>query len=112
MQKMTELKEDIDLLHKAPTYGTIQDIQSPQFTSPWDEATEKAANHVSIELQRLAYLVNAGLIQKIHIQKMWGLTFIRAWELVEFWVKQKRLKQGEPSSRNDFEKLADEFRSH
>lgn len=113
IQRMTEIKEDLDAVRHAPPYGTLSDIKSPTFVTPWVREVEDAAYRVSVELQRLAYLANSGLISKVHLQKMWGPTFSETWDLLETWVKHKRLTKGEPLelsdgafSRNDFEKFA------
>jgi hypothetical protein len=70
IQRMTEIKEDLDTVRHAPPYGTLSDIKAPTFVSPWVREVEDAAYRVSVELQRLAYLANSGLISKIHLQKM------------------------------------------
>jgi hypothetical protein len=117
IQRMTEIKEDLDAIRQAPPYGTLSDIKLPTFVSPWVGELEDAAYRVSVELQRLSYLANSGLISKVHLQKMWGPTFVEAWDLLETWVKHTRLRRGEPLelsdgafSRNDFEKFALESR--
>jgi len=115
MERMTVVREDLDILQNAPSYGTIVQITSTSFHSPWTKEVEDAAYRVSVELQRLSYLANSGLISKTHFKKMWGHTFCKSWNLLEVWVKHKRLKNGEPIemkdggySRNDFEKFAAE----
>jgi hypothetical protein len=113
IERMSSIKTDLDNLRKAPQYGSMCEIQSPKFTSPWNKKIEKSAYLVSIEMQRLAYLANAGLISSEHLQKMWGPTFVEAWGLLETWIKHKRLKNKEPLeldegafTRNDFEQFA------
>lgn len=115
MERMTVIKEDLDALQNAPSYGTLQQVMSANFHSPWVKEVEDAAYRVSVELQRLSYLANSGLISKVHFKKMWGPTFVKAWKLLEVWVKHKRLKNGEPIelkdggySRNDFETFSAE----
>jgi len=117
IQRMSDIKEDLDTVRRAPPYGTASDIKSPTFVTPWVQEVEDAAYRVSVELQRLAYLANAGLISKVHLQKMWAPTFVEAWGFLDTWVKHKRLKKHEPLelsegafSRNDFEKFALECR--
>lgn len=77
---------------------------------------ELAAIKASAVLQRLAYMALNGLIDKVHFKNMWGLTFVRLWQELEPWVKEKREQNGEPRemedgafSRIDFERLALEF---
>jgi len=113
IQRMTEIKEDLDTLRHAPPYGALSDIKAPTFVTPWGPEIEGAAYRVSVELQRLAYLANSGLISKVHLQKMWGPIFAEAWGLLEAWVKHRRLTKREPLelsdgafSRNDFERFA------
>ena len=113
MQRMTDIKEDLEAIQHLTRYGTVADLKNPRFSSPWVPEMEGAAYRVSIELQRLAYLANAGLISKVHFQRMWGPTFVRAWDVLEVWVKHKRQKKGEPLelsegafTRNDFETFA------
>lgn len=113
IQCMTEIKEDLDTVRQAPPYGTLSDITSPTFVTPWVPEVEAAAYRVSVALQRLAYLANSGLISKVHLKKMWGPTFAEAWDLLFTWVKHVRLMNREPLelsdgafSRNDFEKFA------
>ena len=119
IQRMTEIKKDMDAVRRAPPYGSLSDIKSSTFVRPWMDEVEDAADRLSVELQRLSYLANCGLISKIHLQKMWGPTFVEAWGLLETWVKHKRLKREEPLelrdgafSRNDFEKFALECKRH
>lgn len=64
-------------------------------------------------MQRLSYMANAGLISQEHFIAMWGPTFASAWDVLEVWVKHKRLKNGEAMelkdgaySRKDFEVFA------
>lgn len=113
MERMSLIKEDINIIRNAKPYGTLETIKSKNFISPWEPKIEDAANRVSIELQRLAYLVNSGMISKIHFRKMWGPYFIKAWDVLEIWIKHKRFTNHEPIelesgaySRNDFEKFA------
>lgn len=114
-QCMNGIKEDLGTIQCAQPYGTLSDIKSPSFVTPWKPEVEEAAYRVSVELQRLSYFANSGLISKVHLQKMWGPTFAEAWRLLEVWVKNVRLRNGEPLelnegafSRNDFEKFARE----
>lgn len=113
MDQMTRIKDDLQIVRASPAYGSIDEIQAPDFTSPWDNLEEEAAYRVSIELQRLAYLTNSGLISQEHFKNMWGPTFVSAWNKLETWVKKKRLNNNEPMhledgaySRNDFERFA------
>ncbi len=110
---MSTIKTEINIISKAPNYGTIEEIKKSNFVSPWSLEEEAAAQKVSVELQRLAYMANSGLISKTHFKKMWGKTFTDSWIKLEIWVKHKRLKNNEPIelkdgafSRNDFEKFA------
>ena len=113
IEKMSTIKTEINIISKAPNYGTIEEIKKSNFVSPWSLEEEAAAQKVSVELQRLAYMANSGLISKTHFKKMWGKTFTDSWIKLEIWVKHKRLKNNEPIelkdgafSRNDFEKFA------
>lgn len=115
MERMTAIKRDLRALGDAPPYGSLQEIRSPGFTSPWTKDLEKAAYRVSVELQRLSYMANSGLISKVHFRKMWGANIAEAWELLETWVKHRRLTRGEPTevsegadTRRDFELFAKE----
>lgn len=113
IQRMTEIKEDLDAIRRASPFGDLSEIKSPTFVTPWEREVEDAAYRVSVEFQRLAYLANSGLLSKVHLEKMWGPTFAEAWDLLETWVKHKRFRKGEPLeisdgafSRNDFESFA------
>jgi len=113
MERMTAIRDDLEMLWRAPSYGTMEQIRGVDFTSPWPAELEKAAQRVSVELQRLSYLANSGLISKTHFMSMWGPTFARAWISLEPWVKHRRFTNGEPIdlkdgaySRNDFERFA------
>ncbi len=115
MQQMTEIREDLEALYNAPLYGTLAEIKLLDFKSPWPQEVESAAYRVSVELQRLSYLANSGLISKVHFMKMWGPSFVKAWAVLEMWVKHKRIINGEPIdlalgaySRNDFERFSKE----
>jgi hypothetical protein len=115
IQRMAELKDDLETIRHAPPYASLAAITSQSFVSPWDAHVEAAAYRVSVELQRLSYMANSGLLSKIHLQKMWGATFAEAWSLLETWVKYLRLRKGEPVEladgayrRNDFERFARE----
>jgi len=115
MERMTAIKADLRLLEGAPAYGTLQQLQSDDFRSPWPPEFEQAAQNVSSELQRLAYMANSGLISKTHFRKMWGPTFAKAWVVLRLWVMYRRFKNGEPLrveegafSRVDFESFAKE----
>lgn len=118
MERMTEIKGDLEAIRRSPRYGTLSDLSDPKFSSPWNPDIEGAAYRVSVELQRLAYLANTGLISKVHFRKIWGPTFVKAWDDLEVWVKHKRLKNKEPMevcdgalSRSDFERFATECRA-
>ena len=61
-------------------------------------------------------MANSGLISKVHLQEMWGPSFIQAWELLELRVKHKRLNNHEQVelkkgafSRKDFETFVAEI---
>jgi hypothetical protein len=113
IQQMESIKGDLRRLEQAPPYGSVAEAIAADFESPWDAATESSAQRVSIELQRLGYLVEAGLLSQIHLLRMWGPTIGRAWLLLDPWVKRLRLQKGEPIeldqgafSRGDFERFA------
>lgn len=101
MERMDSIKDDLLKVRNAPIYGTLDSIQCDDFASPWPPEVEQAAYRVSVELQRLSYMVNAGLISKEHFTAMWGPTFVRAWAALELWVKHKRLRNGEPAELAD-----------
>lgn len=117
IERMSSIKSDLHTLKHAPPYSKLEDVLVDDFKTPWSEATELAAQNVSVELQRLAYMANSGLISKVHFEKMWGKTFLDAWNMLEIWVKRRRFINNEPIelndgavSRRDFEIFAKEQR--
>lgn len=113
IQQMESIKTDLRRLEEAPAYGSVAQAVAAGFVSPWDDETESSAQRVSMELQRLGYLVEAGLLSDVHLLRMWGPTFARSWALLEPWVKRLRARKGEPIeladgafSRGDFERFA------
>lgn len=109
IQTMSSIKQPLKIIKTAPPYGTITSITEADFVSPWNPEIEEAAQQISVELQRISYLVNSGLLDKEHIASMWGPMVVEAWFLLELWVKRLRVKNKEGHevfSRKDFEKLA------
>ena len=118
MEVMSNIKKPLKKLKDAGPYGTISSIQTHSFTSPWSADDEDAAQLVSVELERVAYLATSGLLgNKEHLWEMWGPMIADAWLLLETWIWHKRLKNGEAIylqdgalSRKNFEILAQEFK--
>ncbi len=109
---MEEIKPSLEILKRSESFpawsGDPQAVRSA-----WDQERLQAANIVSIKLERLGYMVHAGLINEEHFLGLWGSTISRTWDHLEYWVKLKRHDNGEPTelaagafSRKHFELLA------
>ena len=115
--RMEELKPHLAVLRSALGSDSSKDAEGNSQSRHLE--IEASAHRVTVELQRLAYLANSGLISEIHLREMWGPTFVEAWELLEEWVKNKRRENGEPIelekgafSRKDFERFAVMCKKH
>jgi hypothetical protein len=118
MDSMKESSLLLKTIQEAPYYGSLTDIQQPWFKSPWSVDVESAAYDLSVVLQEVAYIANQGLISKQHLKNLWGPIFVRAWDMLEVWVKFKRHTNNEPLeinkgafSRIDFEIFAVECKT-
>jgi hypothetical protein len=119
VEQIDAVRKDVAILRQAPAFGSLSDVESPDFKSPWKPEEEAAADHAVTTLQRVSYLVDARLLSKRHIGKLWAGLIIEAWDLLEPWVRLKRLCNGEPLKMQDgpytavhFERLADYLRGH
>jgi hypothetical protein len=104
MGEMDELKESIKIVtdaHKREPYCTnVQDL-SEDYVSNWNDEELKAANRVSIGLQRIGYYASQNLVSKKHYLNLWGPSYLSCWYSLESWVKHKRLKLEEPLDIED-----------
>lgn len=119
-ERMDTIRPLLEQLRAAPAYGSLNDIRAgSDFSAPWSPELLGSANRVGIELQRLSYMANKGLISREHFIAMWGPTFVAAWEILEVPIKHRRLKNGEPMhlhegaySRRDFETFSMLCKAH
>ena len=113
MSEMTKIKPEIRLVteaHKKKPYPRVHQLEN---TPDWSEQELKAANEVSITLQRLGYYAMEGLIDKKHFLNLWGPSYLGCWYALEGWVRKKRVDLDEPQkldegafSRIHFERFA------
>gem|GEM_PF-3013755 len=109
-----EVKKDIAVIRaRATDVPEWRDDDKESIAKAAAPIPDEEANKVSKVLQRLSYLVRAGFIPEKHLIEMWGPLFLEMWLLLEPWVKNKRVKNGEPTqlkkgafSRKDFEWFA------
>ncbi len=114
MSEMDALKPKIKLVtdaYKIREYRKSEDEADPQ--TPWNEETLKAAQDVSVHLQRIGYMALKNLISRDHFKNIWGPMYLSTWYAMESWVKQKRSDLDEPAelsqgacSRRYFEEYA------
>lgn len=117
MGEMDKLKESIKIVtdaHKREPYCiNVQDL-SEDYVSNWSEEELKAANEVSVGLQRIGYYACQNLVSKRHYLNLWGPNYLSCWYSLEGWVKHKRLRleeslniEDEAYSRRYFEYFAE-----
>ncbi len=90
MDLMSDLKVDIRIV--TDEYKN----NGPYDREIWSEVANKAANNISIQLQRIGYMANNDLISKEHFKNLWGPMYLSTWWALEEWVKQKREFLDEP----------------
>jgi len=107
MDLMSDLKSDIKIVtdeYKA---------KGPYSKDTWSNSANKAAQNVSVQLQRIGYMAGEDLISRVHFKNLWGPMYLSTWWSLEEWVKSKRTELDEPReiangaySRKYFEKYA------
>ncbi len=95
MDLMSDLKNDIKIV--TDEYKE----KGPYNKNKWDDNATKAAQNVSVQLQRIGYMANNDLISKEHFKNLWGPMYLSTWWALEEWVKQKREILDEPREIKD-----------
>jgi len=109
MGRVTELKPKLDKLYTL----YLEDPESFELIEKDKQGKLYQENHmnelareISIEFQRLSYLAESGLISKNHFNKLWGHCIIKAWSVLEEWIKERRRFEANDNIRSDFEAFA------
>jgi hypothetical protein len=103
LEQIEPIKADMRLLAQSGTYEAWKN----------NDETKRAAQNISVRLQRLAYMGRTGLINQKHLIEMWGPTFVKQWQTLKPFVQDVRVNNQEPAnledgafSRKDFELFA------
>ncbi|MCL1038420.1 hypothetical protein L2750_14905 [Shewanella submarina] len=99
MAEMDDLKPKIRVLtdaHKRHRYCDCSGNHVELYVCNWDENELRAAQDVSVKLQRIGYMALHNLISRNHFMNIWGPMFLSTWYALEPWVKHKRIELEEP----------------
>jgi hypothetical protein len=68
----------------------------PDDFTQWNKDQRALADRVGVALQQVSYLCLQGLIDPSYVRGNWAGTFAKCWSKLENYIKDYRVKSGEP----------------
>ena len=94
------------LLQSSRRRWAVRDY-GPQYRL-WNREQRNVANRLSMDLERIAYICEQGLLERRFVMEGHARVFVDSWTMLSEFIESLRSGSGQPQPREYFEKFARE----